>query len=353
MTVIAELRDLTKAYGSKIVVNAVNLQIRHGEILALLGPNGSGKSTILKILAFIESPTGGTVEFQGEEVDYKKTEQVRLQSTLVFQKTTLFSTSVYNNIAYGLKMRKMPKSEEVEEVKKALKLVKLEGFEKRPAKKLSGGEQQRVAIARALVLKTKLLLLDEPTANLDPRNAGILEDVIETVNRENKVTIVLATHNMFQAEKLPHRIALMNEGKITEIGTPIEVFGKLSKNLASFAAVENTFSGYAQPTPEGTTIVDLGSNVHVEIAEQRQGETAIFVNPQDIILCQEPPHSSARNAFRGKITEITDLGNLVKLKVDVGKVFAVQITKKSFKEMALNLGSDVYIAFKASSVNVF
>src|SRR4030066_1715672 len=100
MTVIAELRDLTKAYGSKIVVNAVNLQIRHGEILALLGPNGSGKSTILKILAFIESPTGGTVEFQGEEVDYKKTEQVRLQSTLVFKKTAVFSTSVYNNIAY-------------------------------------------------------------------------------------------------------------------------------------------------------------------------------------------------------------------------------------------------------------
>jgi tungstate transport system ATP-binding protein len=121
---------------------------------------------------------------------------------------------------------------------------------KHPAKKLSGGEQQRVAIARALVLKTKLLLLDEPTANLDPRNAGILEEVIEAVNRENKVTIVLATHNMFQAEKLPHRIALMNEGKITQIGTPAEVFGKLSKNLASFAAVENTFSGYAHPTSE-------------------------------------------------------------------------------------------------------
>jgi tungstate transport system ATP-binding protein len=353
MRVVAELKDLTKAYGSKMVVNAINLQIHHGEILALLGPNGSGKSTILKILAFIESPTSGTVEFQGEEVGYKKTEKVRLQSTLVFQKTTLFNTSVYNNIAYGLKIRKAPKSEQEEEVKKALKLVKLEGFERRPAKKLSGGEQQRVAIARALVLKTKLLLLDEPTANLDPRNAGILEEVIEKVNRENKVTIVFATHNMFQAEKLPHRIALMNEGKITEIGTPIEVFSKLSKNLASFAAVENTFSGYAQPTSEGTTIVDLGSNVNVEIAEQTQGETTIFVNPQDIILCQETPHSSARNAFRGKITEITDLGNLVKLKVDVGRVFSVQITKRSYNEMTLTLGSQVCIVFKASSVNVF
>ena len=352
MTVVAELKELTKAYGSKVVVNTVNLQIHEGEILALLGPNGSGKSTVLKILAFIENPTGGTVKFHGEEVNFKKTEQVRMQSTLVFQKTALFSSSVYSNVAYGLKIRKMPKNERDEEVKKALKLVKLEGFEKRSARKLSGGEQQRVAIARALVLKTKLLLLDEPTANLDPRNAGILEEVIETVNLENKVTIVLATHNMFQAEKLPHRIALMNEGKITEIGTPFEIFGKLSKNLASFGAVENTFSGYAQPTSKGTTIVDLGSNVHVEVTEQRQGETTIFVNPQDIILCQEPPHSSARNAFRGKITEIIDLSNIVKLKVDVGRVFSVQITKRSFNEMALTLGSQVCIVFKASSVNV-
>jgi tungstate transport system ATP-binding protein len=110
MTVIAQLTGLTKAYGSKIVVNTVNLQIHEGEILALLGPNGSGKSTILKILAFIENPTSGTVEFHGEKVNYKKTEHVRQQSTLVFQKTILFSTSVYNNIAYGLKIRGVPKT---------------------------------------------------------------------------------------------------------------------------------------------------------------------------------------------------------------------------------------------------
>ncbi len=232
MTIIVKLKDLTKAYGNKVVVNAVNLQIHEGEILALLGPNGSGKSTILKILAFIENPTSGSVEFQGKEVNYNRTEKVRLQSTLVFQKTILFSTSVFNNVAYGLNVRKVPKDIQNEEVKKALQIVKLEGFEKDPASKLSGGEQQRVAIARALVLKTKLLLLDEPTANLDPRNAGILEEVIETINRESKVTIVLATHNMFQAEKLPDRIALMDEGKITEIGTPVEIFGKLSKNFS-------------------------------------------------------------------------------------------------------------------------
>jgi len=275
-----------------------------------------------------------------------------MQSTLVFQKTTVFSASVYNNIAYGLKVRKVPQNTRDEEIKRALKLVKLEGFEKRNAKKLSGGEQQRVAIARALVLKTKLLLLDEPTANLDPKNAGILEEVINRVNRENKVTIVMATHNMFQAKTFPHRIALMDEGKISEVGAPAEVFSKLSRNLASFAAIDNTFVGDAEITSIGTTIVDLGNNVQVEVADQKEGKVSIFVNPQDIILCQQPVESSARNVLKGKITEIIDSDSLVKLKVDVGRVFLVQITKRSFNELAFNIGADVCIVFKASSVQI-
>jgi molybdopterin-binding protein len=352
MTVTAELKGVTKAYGNKIVVDAVNLQIHEGEILALLGPNGSGKTTILKILAFIENPTSGEVTLQGKAVNFKNTEKERLQSTLVFQKTTVFGTSVYNNIAYGLKLRKVPKETRDREVKKSLEIVKLAGFEKRNAKKLSGGEQQRVAIARALVLNTKLLLLDEPTANLDPKNAGILEEVIDTVNRENKITIVMATHNMFQAKKLPHRIALMDEGKITEVGAPADVFGKLSKNLASFAAVDNTFTGNAKTTSAGTSIVNVGNGVQIEVTAQRHGATVVFINPQDIILSKRAIESSARNVFKGKITQITDLDSLVKLKVNVGKPFTVQITKRSFNEMELCLNADVFITFKASSVQV-
>jgi tungstate transport system ATP-binding protein len=352
MTATAKLIDITKAYGNKVVVDTVNLELREGEIFALLGPNGSGKSTILKILAFIEIPTSGEVKFQGKKVNFKKTEKIRLESTLVFQKTTLFSTSVYNNIAYGLKLRKVPKEICNIEVKKALELVKLSGFERRNAKKLSGGEQQRVAIARALVLKTKLLLLDEPTANLDPKNAGIVEEVIETVNRENNTTIVIATHNMFQAKKLPHRIALMDEGKITEVGTPAEVFGKLSKNLASFAAVGNTFTGTAKSTESGTSMVSIGNGVNIEITSKRKGATTVFINPQDIILSKIAIDSSARNVFKGKITEVTDSDSLVRMKIDVGKSFTVQVTKRSFNEMRLRLNAEVFITFKASSVQV-
>lgn len=350
MTALAELRNLTQCFGSRTALDNVTLQIQEGEILALLGPNGSGKTTLLKVLAFLLRPKNGEIRFQGETVTDKNSERIRLQSALVFQRTVLFSTSVFNNVAYGLKMRKKPKSVINAEVRKALKLVKLEGFEKRSAKKLSGGEQQRVALARALVLKTKLLLLDEPTANLDPKNTSIQEEVIATVNRELKTTIVMATHNMFQAKILPHRVALINDGKISEVGTTADIFGKLSKNLASFAAVDNTFAGTARITEAGTTIVDLGNGVQIEAAVQKQGETSIFISPQDIILSVNPLKSSARNVFKGKITQIEDLGLLVKLTVDVGKPFTVQITKRSFSEMALNLNFEVFIAFKASSV---
>ncbi len=352
MKVIAELKNITKRYGDKTVLKNINLQVKEGEILALLGPNGSGKTSILKTLALIEDPTSGEIEFSGEPVTTKNKERLRMLASLVFQKTTVFTTTVYNNIAFGLRIRKTPRELLDREVKDALKLVKLDGFENRPARKLSGGEQQRVAIARALSLKPKLLLLDEPTANLDPKNAAIVEDTILEASRESKTTIVLATHNMFQAKVLPQRIALVSDGKITEIGEPKEVFGKLSRNLTVFAVVENTFKGNAYATGEGTTIIGVGKGVEVEVTPQITGEVSFFINPQDIILSKMPIESSARNMFKGKIAEISDLDALVKLKIDVGAPFFVQITKRSFVQMGLNLNAEVYIAFKASSVQV-
>jgi len=352
MTVLVEVKNLAKSFGTKTVLSDVSLKIEEGEILALLGPNGSGKTTLLKTLAFLEKPDGGEIEFLGVTVTEKNAERLRLQSAMVFQRTLLFNTSVYNNVAYGLKIRKVPKNVAIEEVAKALQLVRLEGFEKRSAKKLSGGEQQRVALARALVLKTKLLLLDEPTANLDPKNAGIMEEVIAAVNRDLKTTVVMATHNMFQAEKLPTHIALINDGKITEVGEPAEIFGKLSKNLATFAALDNTFGGNTTDTGSGTTLVEIGNGVYIEITAQKRGEIRIFISPQDIILSKAAVESSARNVFRGKIVAVVDSGALVSLTVDVGKPFKVQITKRSFVEMGLNLGAEVFIAFKASSVQV-
>jgi tungstate transport system ATP-binding protein len=352
MSYIAELHKVTKIFDGITALEDIDLKIREGEILALLGPNGSGKTTLLKILAFLEKTSKGEVYFLGRKVTEENLKQMRMESTMVFQRPILFNTTVYNNVAYGLKIRKLPKSKRDEEVRQVLKIVKLEGFEKRQAKKLSGGQQQRVALARALALNAKLLLLDEPTADLDPKNASIIEEVLASVNRESKTTIVIATHNMFQAKSLPHRVALITYGRIRETGTPKEIFSRLSKTLVSFAGLENTFAGKAKVAENGTTMIDIGKDIQIVVATQCRGKVSVFISPEDIILSKNRFASSARNILKGRIVEISDLGNIVRLKVDVGKPFIVQITKRSFKDMGLNLNMDVYIAFKASSVQI-
>jgi tungstate transport system ATP-binding protein len=350
MKAMIELADVSKVYGNVTALKQVNLQILEGEVFSLLGPNGSGKTTLLRIMAGIEKPTSGEMRFKGMKVDEGIINEVRLRSTMVFQKTLLFNTSVYNNIAYGLRLRERSKKETEQKIREALKTVKLEGYEKRPAKKLSGGEQQRVALARALALDTEVSLLDEPTANIDPKNVSIIEDVLSWVNKEKKTTMVIATHNMFQAETLAKRSALLLEGKIVKVGSPQEIFTLPSKLLASYARLENVFSGVSKVTREGTSLVNIGDGVQIETAFEKTGNTTVFVRPEDIILSSNPIVSSARNSFEGRIVEVSDLGAIVRLRVKAGRDFTVQITKRSFNDMQLNIDSKVFLAFKASSV---
>jgi tungstate transport system ATP-binding protein len=351
MKQLIKLKEVTKHYGEVTALDDVSLEVKEKEIFTVLGPNGSGKTTMLRIMASIVEPTSGEVFFGGEKINNSNRSQARKRSTMVFQKTALFNTTVYKNVAYGLKLRKFPKKEIAERVENVLDLVKLNGYDKRLAKKLSGGEQQRVSLARALALNAELLLLDEPTANLDPKNVSIIEETISRVNHEFNTTIVMATHNLFQAETITKRAALILGGKIVQVGTAQEIFRVPSKHLASFARLENVFSGTSRILKERTSLIDVGNGVKIETALKKSGDVTVFVRPEDIIISKKPISSSARNVFKGKIVEISDLESVAKIKIDAGKQFIVQITKRSFNDMQLNIHSQVFLAFKASSVH--
>lgn len=215
--ILYSLRGVTKAYNQRTVVDIPALDIRRGEILALVGPSGAGKSTLLRLLNFLELPTNGEISLDDFTLNGTSPPlDITRRVTTVFQRPILLNRSVMENVAYGLRLRGRRRVQAV--VMAELARVGLSALAHAHARSLSGGEQQRVALARALAIRPTVLLLDEPTANLDPGNVALIEDIIRGVNREQRVTIVLVTHNVFQARRLAHRTAVMLDGNIIEIG---------------------------------------------------------------------------------------------------------------------------------------
>lgn len=220
MSIHLQLSEIKKCYRSVKALNSVSLEMEGGKIIVLLGVNGAGKSTLVRILSGLENPDSGTIIFNNQNTDAKT---LRYISTLVFQKTIMFTMNVYDNLAFGLKIRRIPKEEIARRIPEALQAVRLSGFEKRRAKKLSGGEQQRIALARAFLLDSHILLLDEPTANLDPNSATIIEKAIIGKKSSQRI-IVMATHNLNQARRMADEIVHIHDGKIVEVAKPEDFF---------------------------------------------------------------------------------------------------------------------------------
>lgn len=213
---IYQIERLKKEYGSRVVLNVESLAVKAGEIVAVVGPSGAGKTTLLRLLNFLEQPTTGRIIYRGQVVsDGDVPLSVRRQITTVFQHPVLLRASVQDNVAYGLRLRGWRDDHRVGTL---LEQVGMASLAKAPAHRLSSGEMQRVALARALVIEPAVLLLDEPTANLDPYNVGLIEEIVRRYNRERGTTVILVTHNVFQARRLAQRTALLLDGQIVEIG---------------------------------------------------------------------------------------------------------------------------------------
>jgi len=221
---IFQIEGLTKVYGVREVLRVGSLEVKQSEILGIMGPSGSGKSTLLRLLNFLEPPTEGTILFLGKAIQGNGSPplDLRRKMTMVFQRPVLLSGTVRENVAYGLRLRKEKGTDgRVEEI---LHWVGLEELASLPARTLSGGERQRVALARAMVIEPEVLLLDEPTANLDPYNVSLMEEIITSIKEQRGTTIVLVTHNVFQARRLSDRVAFILGGRIIEVGKTEKVF---------------------------------------------------------------------------------------------------------------------------------
>lgn len=218
------LEQITQRYGNRLALDVPLLEIRAGEALAMIGPSGAGKSTLLRLLNFLEAPASGVICFQGYRTNGRVQPpiEVRRQITTVFQRSIALSASVIENVVYGLKLRGAQNARQ--RAAAALEHLGLAHLSDQPARTLSGGELQRVALARAMVVEPRVLLLDEPTANLDPYNVQLIERAISDLHQQRGTTIVLVTHNMFQARRLAQRVALLLDGRIVEIADTTTFF---------------------------------------------------------------------------------------------------------------------------------
>jgi tungstate transport system ATP-binding protein len=212
--------NLTKKYDGILALNQVSVSAPSENITAIVGVNGSGKTTLLRLLAGLDMPSDGRILIDSNEMG---TDELRGQCTMVFQKSVMLGGKVYDNVAYGLRINRIPRQEISKRVKTALAFVNLDGFERRKARKLSSGEQQRVAIARALALERAVLLIDEPTANLDPANTSIIEQSIREAAHSR--VVILTTHNLPQAKRLSHRAVHLYQGRVVEEGETTSFFG--------------------------------------------------------------------------------------------------------------------------------
>lgn len=223
MQELFRIENLCMAFGEKEVLRNINLAIRRGEIFALIGPSGAGKTTLLRILNFFEKPTRGNLKFNGL-ANEGEINNIRLRMSMLFQTPAIFNASVFDNVAYGLKVRGIDKMTIENKVKNALDIVGLEGLDEQNARTLSGGEAQRMAFARAIVYDPEILFLDEPTTNLDPANVAKIEELIRRIRSERGTTIVIATHNIPQVRRIADRVGILLNGELIEVNTKEGIF---------------------------------------------------------------------------------------------------------------------------------
>ena len=314
------LKKVTKKFGDVYAAQDVELDITKGELFTLLGPSGCGKTTTLRIIAGFEYPDSGHVFFDDEDVTYTK--PYERGTAMVFQNYALWPhMSVFDNVAYGLKIKKLSKEEIRRRVLEVLDLVGLRGLENRYPLQLSGGQQQRVALARALVIEPKVLLLDEPLSNLDAKLRIRMREEIKRIQKTLNITTIYVTHDQEEAMSISDRIAVMNQGKILQVGTPQDIYFRPKNTfVATFIGKSTLLQGRILKKDADKVIVDIGSGTRVigklmSDSEIREGDEAVVViKPEDFSI--EPP-KEPYNVLEGLVEFSMFLGSFTQLRMSV------------------------------------
>jgi tungstate transport system ATP-binding protein len=353
---LIETRKLSQRREGQYILKNINLRVERGEVFALIGPTGAGKTTLLRLIDTLDTPAEGKVLFNGKSVDSsdKVRQETRRRMAFVLQKPVVFNASVYDNVACGLRWRGMKSRRIHEEVEGILKTVGLASYKNRNARTLSGGEVQRVAIARAIAVRPEALLLDEPTANLDPVSAAKIEELISEIIKRETITIIMATHDMSQGQRLADRIGVLIDGEMVQSGAPREIFNAPGdRRIAEFIGMENIIDGVVKSSEGEMAAIEIGGRTVEAVTDFDTGaEVSVCIRPEDITVAMSKISSSARNCLAGTITWTVSTGPFCRVEIDCGFPLVALVTRRSVEEMGLKKGTQVYAAFKAVNIHV-
>ena len=340
--IIVSLENVEKWYGDNHVVKNMNMEIAEGEFLTLLGPSGCGKTTTLRMISGFESQTSGSIKVEGESVEKKEPYQRDVNT--VFQNYALFpNMNVFDNVAYGLKVKKVPKAEIKERVDEMLKLVELDGFGKRRIDQMSGGQKQRVASARALINRPKVLLLDEPLGALDLKLRKQMQIELKRLQKKLNITFVYVTHDQEEALTMSDRIAIINQGVLEQIDEPRKIYEEpKTKFVAGFIGESNILDVVALEDM-GDGVLKVGSeagNGLVKTENYKSGDTfSISVRPEHMMFSKEPMEGFS---LRGIVKDTIYVGNLIKMMVQLNNGDEIKINRFNAEDLA-EIGDKVYL----------
>ena len=353
---LLEIIGLSQRYGNIEVLSDINLEIARGECFALIGPSGAGKTSLLRLIDLLALPAAGRLRFDGQDYPTRRRARLELRRRMAFvlQKPAVFDMSVYENIAGGLKWRGVKRQEIEKRVEPLLELVRLTGLRDRNARTLSGGEAQRVAIARALAVEPELLLLDEPTANLDRTATLKFEELIRDIYHRYQTTILIATHDLAQGRRLANRVGVLVGGRLVQLGQAEDIFGTPHNlEVAELVGVENILPGVLVANQGGVATVEIKGKSIEAVSDLAVGtEVYACLRPENVTLASSETTSSARNRLAGRVTRVVMAGPLAQVEIEGGFPLLALVTTRSVEELDLKAGKEVYASFKATAVHL-